>query len=111
MAKIRVASPGEYDRHDNVVRFSAHVDGHSIGFVIDPFALFVMREALEIKTDDPLQVYQVGGRLLAHVIERLSNEEGHLEPSKVYYLTHEIVLRVTGRSGDGNSFVPKKWVG
>lgn len=106
---IRVASPGEYDRHDNVVRFVASIDRMTVRFTITSYALFLMKEAQELDTLDPLQIYATSGRLLTDVVASVFIDRGS-DFAGIHFIGQEDVLRVTGRSGEGHDHAPKRWL-
>ena len=107
--RIKITSPGEYDRHEDEVRFSAQADGRFIDVKITTYALFIIREALEMPAAEPLTIYAASGRLLEAVVKNVVQTTGELSPT--YLVTHNDVLRVTGSSGEGNPHVPKIWKG
>ena len=108
--QVRVASPGEYDRHDDVLRFVATIDKRPISFMIDLGGLITLREALGLKGVEPIQIYHLGGRLLAKVVEQVF-AQGGADPRQVYYIDYRAVLQVTGRNNEGDPNYPKRWLG
>ena len=76
---------------------------------ITTYALFIIGEALGMKPGDPLATYAASGRLLDRAVAEVVAAAGELRAT--YLVTHDDVLRVTGRSGEGNAHVPKRWTG
>lgn len=74
--KVRITSPGEYDRHDAELRFIASVDGRDINVSITAYALFVISEALEMPRAEPLVTYAASGRLLETVVAKVFQTAG-----------------------------------
>ncbi|UVO54748.1 hypothetical protein [Sphingomonas sp. SUN039] len=107
--KVKISSPGEYDRHDKVVRFDAAVDRAPISVVIDDLALLTIAKALGNAATEPLTIYAIGGRLLEAVVADVVRTA--TQPQATYYVSYADVLRVTGMSGDGDRYVPKHWTG
>jgi len=105
--KIRVTSPGEYDRHEAEVRFIALVDGRSVSISITTYALFIIGEALEMPRAEPLIMYAASGRLLEAVVADVIRAAGRGQSTCL--VSHDDVLRVTGKSSEGNPHVPKRW--
>lgn len=106
--KVRIISQGEYDRHEAEVRFTATADGRSVGVTVTSYALFIIREALDMPPADPLIIYAASGRLLETVVAHAI--ESSDEPLNAYLITHQEVLRVTGNmAGGGNPHVPNRW--
>jgi len=104
--KVRITSPGEYDRHDADVRFIAVVDGRAVSVSITTYALFIIGEALEMPRAEPLVTYAASGRLLEAVVADVVGAAG--AGQSTYLVSHDDVLRVTGSSGEGNAHVPKR---
>jgi hypothetical protein len=105
--RVRITSPGEFDRHDAEVRFVAVVDGRAVGVSITAYALFILGEALEMPRAEPLVTYAASGRLLEAVVGDVVGTAGRGQST--YLVSHDDVLRVTGSSGQGNPHVPKRW--
>jgi hypothetical protein len=107
--KIRITSPADYDRHDAELRFVATINGRAASVTITRYALGIAGEALEALPADPLVAYAASGRLLEAVLADIVSAVG--AEQSTYLIGHEDVLRVTGRSGEGHSHVPKRWRG
>lgn len=105
--KVRITSPGEYDRHDAEVRFVAVVDGRTVNVSITSYALFIVSEALGMSRSEPLVTYAASGRLLEAVIGEVIGAAG--AGQSTYLVSHDDVLRVTGSSGEGHPDAPKRW--
>jgi hypothetical protein len=105
--KVRIICPGEYDRYDEEVRFVADVGGRPASITISTYALFIIGEALEMPRAEPLVKYAASGRLLEAVVDEVVRAAG--AGKSTYFVSHDDVLRVTGRSGEGSAHVPKRW--
>lgn len=106
--RIRITSPGEYDRHDQVVRFVATIDGRAVAFSIETWALSAMREAMELAATEPLQVYQLGGALLQRLVEFVY-VEGGADSDRPYFVSVDAAYRVIGLAEEGHGVGLKKW--
>jgi hypothetical protein len=107
--KVRITSPGEYDRHDAEVRFVAVVDGRAVSVSITTYALFIIGEALEMPRAEPLVTYAASGRLLEAVVAQVVKAAG--AGQSTYLVSHDDVLRLTGSSGKGHQDAPTRWQG
>ena len=104
--KVRIVSPGEYDRHDDEVRFIVDVGSERVSVTITTYALFIIGEALGMPRSEPLTVYAASGQLLNLVVANVIESVGKLQPT--YFVTDRDVLRVTGSQPD-LPHVPKLW--
>lgn len=108
--QVRIVGQGEYDRHDDLLRFVATIDGKQVAFSIDTLGLNVIRMAMEIDSRDQMQIYQVSGRLLARMVEAMYREGG-CDPARPYYIGYHDAIRVTGVKDGPGAPEPKRWVG
>jgi hypothetical protein len=104
--KVRIVSPGEYDRHDDEVRFIVDVGSKRISVTITAYALFVIGEALGMPRSEPLTIYAASGQLLNLVVANVIEFGESLQST--YLVTDRDVLRVTGSQPD-LSHVPMLW--
>jgi hypothetical protein len=106
---VRITEPGQYDHHDQVVRFDARIDGKAVRVLIGGGGLLAIRESLNLPTSDPLQIYQLSGTLLPAIVKLLYGEGG-ADPSRPYYIDFHDVTRVTGTvEGPNSASTPKPW--
>jgi hypothetical protein len=104
--KVRIVSTGEYDRHEDEVRFIVDVGNGRVSVTITTYALFIIGEALCMPRSEPLTIYAASGQLLNLVVSDVIETVGDLQPT--YFVTHQDVLRVTGCEA-GLTHVPKRW--
>ncbi|CAH0496838.1 DUF1488 family protein [Novosphingobium sp. CECT 9465] len=104
--KVRILGPGEYDRHEEEVRFFATVGRTQTSVTVTAHALFIVSQAMGFSTSDPLVAYAAGGKLLELVVASLIEENVEIQPT--YMVTYRDVLRFTGVE-PSLPHVPKPW--
>ena len=104
--KVRIDGPGEYDRHDDEVRFVAFVERQRVDVSITTFALARIADARGQVPSQPLTMFAASGQLLNEILISAIQAAGELQST--YLLTHQDVLRVTGHE-EGLPHVPRPW--
>lgn len=104
--KVRITTPGEYDRHESEVRFRIKLGDATPSVSVTEYALYVACDALGAARSEPLVAYAVAGRMLEAVLADVVDTSGDAQPT--YLITHVDILRITGHE-PGMPHVPKRW--